>query len=410
MSNPSFWNAFFGTPINNNQLREINTLLDTNRAYQHDFYGKKVPIWMNTEKPFQAYVEIPELRTVVDKKAQMLSQGRPRLIKESDGTEIESHWVLDLIKNPNPMQTWQDVMYSISVNDSLFSTALCYAPRRSFGIVNLFVPLARHKVQINTSGRTLKQMDKGGLIKDYTYNYEGEKPETLTNEEVVIIQTTDGVNILDSISRIESLKYPLSNIKAQYNKRNILLENIGAIGILSASNSDLGGALPMSPEEKEQIRKDWYNRSKDEIIISENDVKWTPMSYPTKDLMLFDELKADKLAIIDAFGLNYYIFSNESGSTYSNVNYGERLCYTSTIIPEAERIYNNITEQLGLDKEGLRLVSDFGHLPVLQNDILQESQAIDYRTTALIKIQGELGITLSDDEKKLFIGLKKGIK
>ena len=47
-------------------------------------------------------------------------------------------------------------------SDSLFSTALCYAPRRSFGIVNLFVPLARHKVQINTSGRTLKQMDKGG--------------------------------------------------------------------------------------------------------------------------------------------------------------------------------------------------------------------------------------------------------
>ena len=73
MSNPSFWNAFFGTPINNNQLREINTLLDTNRAYQHDFYGKKVPIWMNTEKPFQAYVEIPELRTVVDKKAHLIA-------------------------------------------------------------------------------------------------------------------------------------------------------------------------------------------------------------------------------------------------------------------------------------------------------------------------------------------------
>jgi len=125
--------------------------------------------------------------------------------------------------------------------------------------------------------------------------------------------------------------------------------------------------------------------------------------------MLFDELKADKLAIIDAFGLNYYIFSNESGSTYSNVNYGERLCYTSTIIPEAERIYNNITEQLGLDKEGLRLVADYGHLPVLQDDILQEAQSIDYRASALIKIESELGIKLSDEEKKLFLRLKKGV-
>jgi hypothetical protein len=408
MSTLSFWNAFFGTEIKK-PIRNISDLFDTTRAYQHDFYGKKTAIWMDTSKPFKAYIEIPELRTVVDKKAQMLANGKPRLVKESDGSEVESHWVLDLIKNPNPMQSWQDVIYSISVNDSLYSTALCYAPKRSFGIVNLFVPLATHKVQINTSGRSLKQMEKGGLIKDYVYNFNEDNKELLTNDEVIIIQTTDGVNILNSVSKIESLKYPLSNIKAQYNKRNVLLENIGAIGILSAVNSDLGGALPMSPEEREQIQRDWYNRSKDELIISESDVKWTPMSFPTKDLMLFDELKADKLAIIDAFGLNYYIFSNESGSTYSNVNYGERLCYTSTIIPESNRIYDNITEQLGLEKEGLRLTADFEHLPVLQKDFLQESQSVDYRASALIKIQTELGINLTDDEKKVFLGLKKGV-
>ena len=402
MSNPSFWNAFFGTPINNNQARHINDWFDTGKKYTNELFGKKQAVWIDTSKPFQNYVEIPELRTVIDKKAQMISAGVPKLYKES-GEEVTQHWVLDLIKNPNPLQSWQDVIYSIAVNDALYSTAFCYAPRRSFGIVNLFVPLATHKMQINTSGRSLKQMDKGGLIKDYVYDYDGAK-EDLSVEEVVIIQTTDGINILNPCSKIESLKYPLSNIKAQYNKRNVLLENIGAIGILSASNSDLGGALPMSPEEKEQIRKDWYNRSKDEIIISENDVKWTPMSYPTKDLMLFDELKADKLAIIDAFGLNYYIFSNESGSTYSNVNYGERLAYTNTIIPESDKIYNNISEQLGLDKEGLRLKAHFDHIPVLQNDILSEAQSLNTRADALKKVQ-ELGIVLSDEEMRALMGL-----
>ncbi len=303
--------------------------------------------------------------------------------------------------------TKETLMYSISVNDSLYSSAFVYAPKRSFGIVNLFVPLATHKMQINTTGKSLKQMDSGGLIKDYVFNYNEDNKENLKVDEVIIIQTTDGVNILNSVSRIESLKYPLSNIKAQYNKRNVLLENMGAIGILSTTNSDLGGALPMSPEEKEKIQRDWYNRSKDEIIISENEVKWTPMSFKTKDLMLFEELKADKLAIIDAFGLNYYIFSNEDGSTYSNVNYGERLAYTNTIIPESKHIYDNITEQLGLDKEGLRLTATFDHIPVLQNDILQDAQAINYRTDALIKMQETLGITLSDEEKRMFIGLRK---
>jgi hypothetical protein len=402
MSNPSFWNAFFGTPINNNQSRHINDWFDTGKKYTNELFGKKQAVWIDTSKPFQNYVEIPELRTVIDKKAQMISAGVPKLYKES-GEQVEKHWVLDLIKNPNPLQSWSDVIYSIAVNDALYSTAFCYAPRRSFGIVNLFVPLATHKMQINTTGKSLKQMDAGGLIKDYIYDYDGAK-EDLSVEEVVIIQTTDGINILNPCSKIESLKYPLSNIKAQYNKRNVLLENIGAIGILSASNSDLGGALPMSPEEKEQIRKDWYNRSKDEIIISENDVKWTPMSYPTKDLMLFDELKADKLAVIDAYGLNYYIFSNESGSTYSNVNYGERLAYTNTIIPESDKIYNNISEQLGLDKEGLRLKAHFDHIPVLQNDILSEAQSLNTRADALKKVQ-ELGIVLSDEEMRALMGL-----
>lgn len=406
MSNLSFWNAFFGNEIKK-PVRHISDLFDRSKNYQHDFFGKKTAVWIDTSKPFQNYIEIPELRTVIDKKAQMISNGTPRLIKESDGTEIESHWVLDLIKNPNPMQSWADVMYCISVNDSLYSSAFVYAPKRTFGIVNLFVPLATHKMQINTTGKSLKQMDKGGLIKDYVFNYNEDNKETLTTDEVLIIQTTDGVNILNSVSRIESLKYPLSNIKASYNKRNVLLENVGAIGILSTSNSDLGGALPMAPEEREKIQRDWYNRSKDELIISESDVKWTPMSFPTKDLMLFEELKADKLAIIDAFGLNYYIFSNEDGSTYSNVNYGERLAYTNTIIPEAKHIYDNITEQLGLDKEGLRLTATFDHIPVLQNDILQDAQAINFRTDALIKMQETLGITLSDEEKRMFIGFKK---
>jgi hypothetical protein len=407
MSNSSFWNAFFGTPIQQSN-RSIDEWFDMGKRYQNELFGKKQAVWIDTSKSFQHYIEIPELRTVIDKKAQMISSGVPRLYKEN-GEEVENHWVLDLVKNPNPLQSWKDVIFNIAVNDALYSTAFCYAPKRSFDIVNLFVPLATHKMQINTTGKTLKQMSSGGLIQDYVYDFNGDAKETLKLDEVVIIQTTDGVNLLNPVSRIESLKFPLSNIRAQYNKRNVLLENIGAIGILSSSNSDLGGSLPMSPEEKAQIRKDWFNRSKDELIISENDVKWTPMSFPTKDLMLFDELKADKLAIIDAFGLNYYIFSNESGSTYSNVNYGERLAYTNTIIPESNKIYDNITEQLGLDKQGLRLKADFSDIPVLQNDILQESQAFDYRASALIKMQNELGITMSDEEKYVFLGVKKGI-
>jgi hypothetical protein len=154
---------------------------------------------------------------------------------------------------------------------------------------------------------------------------------------------------------------------ASYNKRNVLLENLGAIGILSAQQNDLGGAIPMTPEERQKIQRDWYRRQKDELIITESNVNWQPMSYPTRDLMLFEELTEDKLAIIDAFGLNYNLFSSEKGSTFSNVRDSIRMAYTDTIIPETQQMYDSMIAQWGLQGE-LYLQANFDHLPILQDD------------------------------------------
>ena len=205
------------------------------------------------------------------------------------------------------------------------------------------------------------------------------------------------MNIIKPVSRIETLRYPLSNIRAQYHKRNVLLENIGAIGILSAQNNDIGGAIPMTPEEKQKIQNDWYNRQKDEVIITEANVDWKPMSYPTKDLLLFEELTADKLALIDAFGLSYNLFSQEKGVTYTNVRDSIRMVYQDTIIPETQQMYDSIIKQFGLDKEGYYLKADFSHLPVLQDD--EESKAITQKIKAetLEKIVA-MGVELTSEE------------
>jgi hypothetical protein len=218
-------------------------------------------------------------------------------------------------------------------------------------------------------------MEVGGLIDGYTFKYDDETKESIDVNDMVYITTPDGMSIVKPSSRIETLKFPLSNIKAQYHKRNVLLENIGAIGILSAQNSDMGGALPMTPEEKTKIQKDWYRRSKDELIITESQVNWQPMSYPTKDLMLFEELNADKIAVIDAFGLNANLFSSEKGATFTNMKDSIKIAYTDTIIPETQQMYDAIIQQFGLDQEGYRLKADFSHLVVLQEDEVSKNAA-----------------------------------
>ena len=166
----------------------------------------------------------------------------------------------------------------------------------------------------------------------------------------------------------------------------------------------MGGSLPMTPEERDEIQNDWVNRNKDKLVITESDVNWTPMSYPTKDLMLFEELTEDKMAIIDAYGLSYYLFSQAKGSTFSNVKEGMRMSYQDTIIPETNQMYQTISQQLGLIDEGIYIKADFSHVAVLQDDRNAEASAMNLRADAVNKIINA-GVELDDNEKRSLLGL-----
>lgn len=401
INNWNFLESFLGFDFNKNKryIDQFRNFLPVS----NQIWGVKQAIWIDTNHAYRHYLEIPELRAVIDKRASMMSAGKPCLY-DKNGDKVEQHWIYDLVRKPNPVQSWSDVIYCLSVNDALYSNSFAYCPERSFNIRNLMVPLPSHKMQINLSGKTLKQLDVDGLIDGYKFTYDDDQIENFETNEILYLCTTDGLNIINPSSKIESLKYPLSNIKAAYNKRNVLLENIGAIGILSAQKSDMGGALPMDPQERTKIQKDWYRRSKDELIITEAQVDWKPMSFPTRDLMLFEEMTADKLAIIDAYGLNSNLFSSEQGSTFTNVRDSIRMVYTDTIIPETQQMYDAICKQFGLADEGYTLEAEFDHLKVLQEDEERTANVQSTKADTLIKIQ-QLGVNLSEEEIRLLMNI-----
>ena len=364
-------------------------------------WGKKEAVWLDTGDAWRLFIDIPELRSVVNKRATMMAANMP-ILYDKNGNLVENHWINDLINKPNGVQSWSDVVYSMSVQDALYSNVVAYCPLRSFGQRNLIITLPNNKIQINLSGKKLKQMEMNDLITSFVFTYDDGSKETIELQDSIYLTTADGMNIVRPISRIDSLRLPLSNIMASYNKRNVLLENLGAIGILSAQQNDLGGAIPMTPEERQKIQRDWYKRQKDELIITESNVNWQPMSYPTRDLMLFEELTEDKLAIIDAFGLNYNLFSSEKGSTFSNVRDSIRMAYTDTIIPETQQMYDSMIAQWGLQGE-YYLKADFNHLPILQDDENQKATAHKTKVET-VKMITEL-LPLSEEEVRNLLDL-----
>lgn len=397
----NFLSNFFGTNQNNHLGRFINQV-SGRLPIANQIWGKKEAVWVDTNNAWRLFIEIPELRAVIDKRASMMASNVPCLY-DMNGDKIESHWLLDLFKDPNAMQSWSDVVYSLSVQDSLYSNAFAYCPKRSFDIRNLMVPLPANKIEIQLSGKKLQAMDSEDMVTRFCFEYDDDSKEMIDWTDMIYLTTDDGMNLVKPISRIDSLKYPLSNIKAQYHKRNVLLENIGSIGILTTSQNDMGGAIPMTPEEKRQIQQDWFKRSKDELIITESNVDWKPMSYPTRDLMLFEELTADKMAIIDTYGLNANLFSSERGTTFTNVRDSIRLVYTDTIIPETQSMYDSMMKQWGLSDE-YYLKADFSHLPALQEDEGEKASVQKTKAETLEKI-AKLGVELTEEEIRILTDL-----
>ena len=397
----NFLSNFFGTNQNNHLGRFMNQV-SGRLPIANQIWGKKEAVWVDTNNAWRLFIEIPELRAVIDKRASMMASNHPCLY-DMNGDKIESHWLLDLFKDPNAMQSWSDVVYSLSVQDALYSNAFAYCPKRSFDIRNLMVPLPANKIEIQLSGKKLQAMDSEDMVTRFCFEYDDDSKEMIDWTDMIYLTTDDGMNLVKPISRIDSLKYPLSNIKAQYHKRNVLLENIGSIGILTTSQNDMGGAIPMTPEEKRQIQQDWFKRSKDELIITESNVDWKPMSYPTRDLMLFEELTADKMAIIDTYGLNANLFSSERGTTFTNVRDSIRLVYTDTIIPETQSMYDSMMKQWGLSDE-YYLKADFSHLPALQEDEGEKASVQKTKAETLEKIAG-LGVELTEEEIRILTDL-----
>lgn len=369
--------------------------------------GIITPEWVNTSDKWNLYYSIPELQAVVLRYADMVASANPIIVdKDGNRMNINGDNIFRLIDRPNAMQSWGKMMKMIAINQCVTNNVLIYAPNGSFGKLQL-MPLAFNNVKIVPTGKNLVSVDLASFIEKFQI------PTSRINEfkdfmpdEVIYISEVDGINLFDSRSKLDALKMPLSNLKKQYEKRNVLLINMFSLGILSSNNTDGISSLPISESDVNKIRKDIKMRNEGEVIITDKPLKFDPMTFPVKDLMLFEEMTADKLAIIDAFGLNQHMFGQGEGgkgSTFSNVEMGERQAYNSTIIPATEILYDELTKQMKLDQQGMYLVPDFSHISVLKQDETRSADALLKRASAVEKISGIVDLT--DEEKRNLLSI-----
>jgi phage portal protein BeeE len=373
----------------------------TPTMYQNQLLHGKNPVWVTiNDKEGEIFTTTPELYSVIMRKAMMYSNGifkHYKMNSKGEPEEILNSEVLKLLENPNPLQSRNEWLIEEMIHSSIYGNSFVFGLRgSSLSNPKVMYNLPANRMKVIPTGKIYKQSKLEDIIDHFELCYYDGKTDRYETKDVIFSRQTNPENPLLGLSPFQALQMPISNIRGTYGYRNVLINERGAIGLLSNDTKDMDGGVPLTSEEKKklenQYQKDYGIRDKQsKVIVTSSSLKWTPMTYPTKDLMLFEEITADLRIIIDAYGMNEYIFSKETGSSYNNLLEGKRMAYQDAIIPYADDFTYKLTQYLGLDLKNEFLTLDYSHIEALQKSQKEQSEILRNKAEAT-RILSELGI------------------
>lgn len=392
----SFTNTFFPEKLANNGIfyNQLMGGLDSN------------PDWIDISNVGSVYECIPHVQTVINRKAAMFSNMRFIAVDVRSGeiaTTKEAVETLKRLRQPNPLQSQQHWLIQLKIYEQLFGSSFSHKVQGKKGSLPLAIwNLPSPLMQVNLTGKIYNQTELDEIIKNYELSQSNGSKLEFPSEEIIHSIVPSIANPIKGECKIKALQKPISNIQGSLQFRNVLITQKGALGILSGDSKDQAGPMPLNQKTREQIEKQHREMygigdGQSKLLLSETPVKWTPLTFPTKDLMLFEEITQDFEMIIDSFGMNEHQFAKAEGSTFENLKEGDKLCYQNTIIPEANNFAQLMTDTLETEDKGFVLQASFEHVPVLQKSLTDKATATAQIVEAVVKLYG-IGKTAEADE------------
>lgn len=346
----------------------------------------KGEVYIDTDVPYDLYNTIPQLRTPVDKLAAMFSNGVFKYQKVgSDKFDAMPTDIAKLLENPNVLQGQNPFLNQylrqliVYGNQFIYKNSASKITTTPQSLINVSPANIKPKL----TGKLFDQTTMDGIVNGFEYSENNVNKKFETNQ-ILWSKISDLDNNLIGYSPLKAMKYPLSNTVAAYQYLNCISTEKGGIGVLSSQSKDAMGALPMTAEEKKELEATYraengIEDNQKKIHITTGSVTWSPMSYPTRDLLLMEQIDANFLSILNVLGVNQNLFVN---STYENLKNGLIQTHNDTVSVYADGFTQALGKFIGV-KEGYRLVLDYSHLPYLQADKVQEAQTFSTVSSAL---------------------------
>lgn len=357
--------------------------------------------------------EIAELQFPVMSIVNRMCNGK-FMLKESktDSIVYECDEINKFLSQPNPLQGFDEFIRQAVIYKLVTGRSFIYSNMAGFLKTgkrwemcdNYFVlPAHLTHIEFQNQVKLFSAGSKSDIIKCYRTNCGIETVE-FSPDNILHLKDTSvggGREHIDGRSRMEALKYPLSNLIAVYEARNAIYVKRGALGAIVSKKQDESGSIPLTETEKENIRKSYdatygVTNGKDNILISTVPVEFIRFNQSIQELMPFDETLADAVQIAGQYNVPSVLIPRKDQSTFSNQDGAEKSLYENTVIPETQTLCKKLNNFLNLDKSGLFLDVSFDHIPVLQANA-KEKAITDKMISETCKVNFLSGIiTLND--------------
>jgi hypothetical protein len=406
-----------------NALRTISNLWNgtPERWGQSYFYPLQPGTWADFHY-LDAFNTIPELNAIINLLARCHSNGIYKIV-DKNGKDLEGHKHAGLIQNPNWFQDQKEFIRTTVLFHEIYGNEYLYLlfpfgfnPDRTKALFSLPPNLITPELDETQPYYTFSKQPKVKYILDY----EGRKveihPETIVhlNDNQVNITKINQKDILKGTSKMMALTPALNNIKMAYESRGIIIKYRGAQGILSPESKDgIGQTIPFTDEEKEaaQLASRSYGTlaHQFQLLITNVTSRFTPMTVnEPKKLGLFDECKEDFNKMMDSYQVPPDLFVGSQGATWENKNQARKDIYENNIIPSANERVAAINQKL-FAEDSAKLIVDFSHLPIFQEDLKVKADARNATVNYLSRLLQDGQITNQEYREELHkIGIGDG--
>ena len=327
----------------------------------------------------KGYIENADVAAVVSRIASSFASVKWE-VKERKGDEIFTNTTSalnDVLKCPNPLQTWSEfqeaaaVMYLTTGNAYINGTeSLGFA-----GFGELSVLPSQYTAPIK--GNAINP------VSGYTLNMN--KLQNFTAEEVLHVKRFDprfkGYEELIGLSPLESLVMVYAASSEKWEAMASILKNKGAMGIVTSKEGR--GLTPENSKELEKLYKTRYGGGAKfgTPMFTNASLDFIKMGMSSEDLKLMDQGIISLRAICNLYNVSSVLFNDTASSTYNNITEAKKDFYTDAIIPLLEifkQNYNNWLVNSYSEAENADLFLDFSvdNIPSLQEDINKKAQTI----------------------------------